>query len=125
MTAGLTRMRLFPELPGDAERVNLKFVPPGHLISRLVQLPVMTTAERHRKLVAHLDAQSARLREAQVVRVAGLAPADDAGLRGDKTKMRLVAATLRLGQGEGAFVDLPGLRRDFRCKRGCAFCRLR
>ena len=90
-----------------------------------MQLSMMAAAERDPKLVAHLDAQCARLCEAQVVRVAGLAPADDAGLRGDKTKMRLVAAALWLGQGEGAFVDLPGLRRDFRCKRGCAFCRLR
>ena len=80
LTAGLTRMRLFPELPGDAERVNLEFVPPGSFVSGLMQRAVMAAAERDRKLVAHLDAQCARLCEAEVVRVAGLAPADDTGL---------------------------------------------
>ena len=80
-------MSLFPELPCDRQRIEVESIPPGHLISRLVQLPVMTTAKRDRKLVAHLDAERARLGEAEMVGIAGVAPADDAGLGCNKTKV--------------------------------------
>jgi len=41
---------------------------------------VMAAAERERKLVAYLDAERARLCEAEMVGVARVAPADDARL---------------------------------------------
>ena len=41
-----------------------------------------------------------------MMRVGGMTAANKAGLRGDKTQMRLVAAALRFGQCENAFVDL-------------------
>ena len=93
----LVWMRLLPQLPRDAQRVDFKFIPPGHFISGLVQLPMMAAAERDGKLVAHLDAERARLCEAEMVGVTWLAPADETGLRRDEAKMRLIAATLRLG----------------------------
>ena len=73
-------MRLFPKLSGDTKCINFKFMPPSDFVSGLMELPVMAAAERDRKFVTHLDAQRARLRKAEMVRVAGVAPAHDAGL---------------------------------------------
>lgn len=75
-----SRMRSFPKLPGDTEGVNFQLIPPSNFVSGLVQLPVMAAAERYRKLIAHLEAKSAWLREAEVMRIAGVPSADDAGL---------------------------------------------
>ena len=70
----------------------------------------MAAAERHRKLIADLEAKSTWLREAEVVRLAWMAAADETGLRGNEAKMRLIPAALWLGEGEGALVDLSGDR---------------
>ncbi len=51
----------------------------------------MGAAQRHRKLVAHLLPQAAGLGKAEVVRVAGLPAADQAGLLGDETQVLPVA----------------------------------
>ena len=87
ITCRLVWMRLLPELPRDAQRVYSKFIPPDRFVSCLVQLPMMAAAERDRKLVAHLDAERARLCEAEMVGVTRLAPADDTGLGSNKTKV--------------------------------------
>jgi len=34
----LRRVALFPKLFGDIQRLNLRFMPPGDLVARLVQL---------------------------------------------------------------------------------------
>jgi|SRR6185437_7121315 len=117
-------MRLFPELSGDAQRIDFKVVPPGDFVADLVQLPVMAATERHRELIAHFDTKRARLSEAEMMRVAGVASADDARLRGDKPKVRLVAPALWLGQREGAFIN-SCLLRDYGRQRRCAGCGLR
>ena len=62
-----------------------------------MQLPVVSAAERDGELVADLDPQRAWLSEAQMMRVAWLAPANKAGLGGDKTEMGFVAAAFGLG----------------------------
>jgi hypothetical protein len=48
---------------------------------------VVTTAERHRELVADPTSERARLHEAKVVRVRGFAAADEARLSRDKPQM--------------------------------------
>ena len=101
-------MRLFPEVSGDLQRFDLEVVPPGHFIADLMQLPVMTAAERNRELVADFEADRSRLGEPQVKRIARLPPADEARLRGDEPEMRLVAQAFGLGDGEKAFVDTAG-----------------
>jgi hypothetical protein len=50
----------------------------------------MCPAERDREFVADLLAEPARLRKAQMVRVAGLAAADDAGRFGHKAQVLTV-----------------------------------
>lgn len=84
MAANLTRclagVRFLPKLPGDAERIDLYFMPPGDFISGLMELFMMNTAKRDRKFIAHLYAERARLCEPQVMRVAGVAATNNARL---------------------------------------------
>jgi len=72
----------------------------------LVQLPVMLAAERHRELIAHFSPQRAGLGNFQVVRIAGAFLTNEAGLRGDKGKVRF--ATLANSPCEWG--DQPGWR---------------
>ena len=51
----------------------------------------MNAAERDGELVADFKTEGSRLGKSQVVRVTGLPPADEAGLRGHKSQMSLVA----------------------------------
>jgi hypothetical protein len=78
---------LFPELPRYTQGVDFMLVPPPNFVAGLVQLPMVATAKRHRKLVADFEAQGSRLRKAQVMRITGLPAADDTGLGGNEAKM--------------------------------------
>ena len=53
-----------------------------------MHLTVMRAAERHRELIAHFSPQRAGLGNFQVVRIAGAFLTNEAGLRGDKGKVR-------------------------------------
>ena len=100
-------MAFLPKPLGDLQRLDLEVFPPGHFIACLMQLPVMTAAERDGELVADFEADGPRLSKAQVMRIARLSAADKTGLRGNEFEMRLVAKTLGLGDGEDALIDLP------------------
>ena len=65
-------------------------------------------AQRDGEFTANLHADCARLSEPNMVRVAELAPADQARLGSDKFQMRPVAQPLGLGNRELAFVDWAG-----------------
>ena len=80
-------VRLLPKSFGDLERVDIEIPPPCRLIAGLMQLPVMTTAEGHRKFIADLHPQCPRLGKTQVMRIGGLTSADKAGLGRDETQM--------------------------------------
>jgi hypothetical protein len=53
---------------------------PIDFLAGAVQFAMMRAAERDREFIADLLSKSARLRKAQMVRVAGLSAADKAGL---------------------------------------------
>lgn len=99
-------MCLLPEFLGSFERIDFLGLPPGFFIAGLMQLAMMAAAERHGELIAHLHADGAGLRKAQVVRIAGLPAADEAGLRGHEFEMVFVAQAFWFGDGQRAFVDL-------------------
>src|SRR5215510_4342283 len=96
---------LVPKILGDFERVDLAIGPPGFFIGTLVQLPVMAAAERHGELITDFEAQGARLRKAQMMRVARLSSADQTRPGSDEFEMGLVTQPLGLGYGELALVD--------------------
>ena len=62
-------------------------------------------AQRDREFVADLEAETAGLRKPQMVGIAGLAPADEAGLFGHEPQMGLVPQATRHGDCQHAFVD--------------------
>ena len=67
-------------LSGDLQRFDVEVFPPGHFIAGLMQLPVMTAAERNGELVADFKADGSGLGKPQMMRVAGLPAADETGL---------------------------------------------
>ena len=73
-------MGLLPETSGDRQRFDLEVSPPGHFIAGLVQLPMMTAAERDGELVADFKADGSGLGKAQVMRVARVPAANKTGL---------------------------------------------
>ena len=96
--------RLSPQLGGGLDRIDAGVLPPGCLVADAMDQPMMDTAERDRELVAGLAAKRPRLQVAQVMRVRGLAAADQAGLLGDVTKMLAVAIAPWRRNGEHALV---------------------
>ena len=66
---------------------------------------MMRTAERHGELIADFARQRLPLDETKVMWIAGLTPADQAGLRCHKLQMSFVAVAARFGEGERAFID--------------------
>ena len=101
-------MRLFPQLFGDWQGIDFQVLPPGHFIAGLMQLAMMTAAERYSELVADFETQGSGLRKPQVMRIGRLPAADEAGLRGDEPQMGFVTQPFGLGNGENALVDLSG-----------------
>ena len=73
-------MRLFPKSLGDRQRIDIEILPPDHLIAGLMQLPMMTAAERDGELVADFETEGSGLRKPQVMRIGWLPAADQAGL---------------------------------------------
>ena len=64
--------------------------PPCRFLAGAVQFAMMRAAERDREFIADLLPKSARLRKTQMVRVAGFAAADEAGLFGHEAQMLFV-----------------------------------
>ena len=66
-----------------------------------MQLAVMGTAEGYDELVTDLLSESARLGKAQVMRIARLPAADEAGLLGNKAQVLPIALPRYLWQDNG------------------------
>ena len=88
----------------------LAVLPPGSLVADPVQQPVMDAAEWNCELIAHLAPERARLHVLEVIRVAGPAATDEAGLLGDVAQMLAVAMAARDRNRQHAFVDGDWLR---------------
>ena len=68
----------------------------------------MGPAQGHSEFVAHFSAERPRLHEAKMVGIGRLSPAHEARLLGDQAEMLLIAVASRLGNREGALVDMFG-----------------
>ena len=69
-----------PSMQGARKRVDFELLPPGNFISGLMELPVVAPAERNGEFIADLEPQCAGLRKAQMMGVAGMPSANQAGL---------------------------------------------
>src|ERR1019366_6739262 len=99
-------VRLLPMPLGNLQGIDFQTLPPGHFIAGLMQLPMMTAAERHGELVADFETERSGLGKPQMMRIGRLTAANEAGLRGHEPQMGFVAKTLGLGDGEKALIDL-------------------
>jgi len=73
-----------------------------------MEVAVMCSAQRHREFVADLAPHRPRLGEPEMVRISGVSPADQTGLRRHELEMSFVAESPRLADREHAFVDFGG-----------------
>jgi hypothetical protein len=89
-----------PKFVRYRQSVNAGAFPPLSFLANAVDLTMMSAAERYGELVADLEAETADLREAQMMSVAGQPFTDQAGLFGNKSKMVLVTTATRLGNSE-------------------------
>src|SRR4051794_31579280 len=83
--------RCAPELERRLGRIEIACDPPGFLVAAVVQLAMMRAAQRDGELVADLTTESSGLSEAEVMGVARLPPAHQAGLCGDIRQMIRIA----------------------------------
>jgi hypothetical protein len=74
-----------------------------------MSLSVMGPAQGDSEFVAHFSAERTRLHEAKMVWIGWLSPTYEAGLLGHKPEVLPAAVPSRLGNREGAFVDVFGL----------------
>ena len=89
------RVSLFPKLSSGLKRIDIDLFPPTNFVAGLMQLTMMSAAKRDSEFIANFHAQCAWLRKTQMMGIAGLTPANNARLGGDKAQMRFVAASLR------------------------------
>ena len=99
----------FQSLRATLIGIDAGVLPPGCFVADAMHQPMMDAAERDREFVAGLAAERARLQVPQMMRIRGLAAADQAGLLGDVTKVLAVAIAARRRNGERALVDAGGL----------------
>jgi hypothetical protein len=69
-----------PQLVCNRQWVELQVDPPRFLVAMAMQILMVAATERNGKLIADLSPQGARLREFEVVSIAGRLPADHARL---------------------------------------------
>ena len=102
------RMRLQPQRAGSDGWINAGLFPPCGFIATAMDLAMMASAQRHGELIAHLAAERAMLREAQMMGVCRPAAANQARLFGHEPDVLLVTKAARLGMGQLALVDAVG-----------------
>ena len=91
----VTAMGAAPKIEGDRDGVDPQAPPQFGFIAVPVGFVMMQPAERDNVLIARLEGQTARLGEAQMVRIGGRAAADETGLAGDKPQMLGIAPSHR------------------------------
>ena len=83
-----------PKLARQADGLETGFRPPVRFLAGAVQFAMVCAAQWDRELVADLEAETAGLRKPQMVGVAGLASADEAGLFRNEPQMRACPAAV-------------------------------
>jgi hypothetical protein len=84
--------------------VDVMRFPPGFFVSDGVQGTMMEVAERHHPLVANFASKGPQLSKAQVMRLTGRAPADEAWKCPDVLAVLTVSDSFRRGDFERALI---------------------
>ena len=89
----------------DLARIESELLPPCRFIPVSMHFTMMSPAQRDRELITGLAPECPVLREAQMVGIAGLTSADQAGLLRHKPHMIAIANAAWLGMAQDGFVD--------------------
>ena len=98
-----------PQLAGGIDRIDAGVLPPCGFVAHTVHQTMVDAAERDSEFIAGLAAERAGLHEPQVMRVRGLAAADEARLFGDVAKVLAIAMSPRHHNREHALLVSDGL----------------
>ena len=82
-------MAFFPQVLGGLHWFDPQIRPPSHFIAGLMQLPMMTAAERYGELVADFETQGSGLRKPQVMRIGRLPAANEQDIAGTNLRWAL------------------------------------
>src|SRR5262249_18389509 len=96
---------VLPELTGDLDRIDASLLPPGFFIAASMHRAVMRAAEWDGKFIACFAAERARLHKSDVMRVRGLAAAQQTRLLHYKAKVIPVAIAPRRPNCQHALID--------------------
>ena len=99
------RMRFEPKCSSGAGRIEADVLPPSCFIATTMEFAVVPPAQWDREFVTDLAPERPVLRKAQMVGVARLTAADQAGLLCDKPYMITIAKTSRFGVHQVGFVN--------------------
>jgi hypothetical protein len=92
----------------NLDGIDADMLPPSTFIAGTVKFAVMAPAKRCHEFIAHLAAQRAWLREAEVVGIGWLSPTDEARLLGHEPQVVLIAVAAGLGNRKDALVYTRG-----------------
>src|SRR4029450_5071264 len=95
----------FPKLTGNLDWIDASLLPPRLFVAGAMHCAVMRAAERNGKFIACFAAERARLHKSDVMRIRGLAAAQQAGLLHQKAKVVSVAIAPRRRHSEHALID--------------------
>ena len=104
--------RVLPKAERRCFGINVDQRPPCFLVHLAVQLAVVNAAQRDSELVADLAAKGARLHEAEMVGIAGLATTHQTRQRGNEIEVLLVANPPRLLWHRSSAISARILRRE-------------
>ena len=98
-------MRFQPQRPRGHGRINSRAPPPCGFIAEAMGLAMVTSTQWHGELVADLAPECPALREAKMVSIGRLPPANQTRMLGDKLDVIPVTNPPRLRQCQHALVD--------------------
>src|SRR5262249_8353707 len=96
---------VLPELTGDLDWIDAGLLPPGFFVAGAMHPVVMRAAERDGKFIARFAAERPRLHKSDVMRIRGLAAAQQARLLHHKAKVVPIAIAAGRGHRERALID--------------------
>src|SRR5947208_8191295 len=96
---------VLPELTGDLGGIDASLLPPGFFVAGAMHRAVMRAAEWDGKFIACFAAERAWLHKSDVMRIRGLAAAQQARLLHHKAKVIPVAIAPRRRHREHALID--------------------
>ena len=82
---------MLPEPMSGRQWIDVDTRPPGDLVTAAMNLIMVDAAKRNGELIAHPAAESTRLSKAEMVGLAGMTSAREAGLRRYEFEMAFVA----------------------------------